>query len=421
MTKAASPPIGAPRIDCVAGARPNFVKIAPILRALPAAGLATRLIHTGQHYDRAMSEVFFAELGIPAPDINLGVGSGSGTTQTAQIMIGLEKVFAEARPDMLLVVGDVNSTLAAALVAAKLLIPTVHVEAGLRSGDWTMPEEVNRVVTDRLSSLLLTTELEAEARLVAEGIARDRIHFVGNVMIDSLVAAVPRAPLAEAIFRDHGATGAFLERAADGFGFATLHRPSNVDDPRRLAGLVEVLAEIADRTPLIFAVHPRTQARIAEHGLGDGLAVPGILTTPPLPYLQAVGVMKAARFVVTDSGGVQEETTALGVPCLTVRDTTERPVTIAEGTNTLVGLSNDALKGAIDDVLKTGGGSAGGCRACGMGALRSASSRRLLAIWPVTGDVCHADRVLQPLLPTRGECTGLAHIRALPGLGEGRP
>jgi len=344
------------RVGCIAGARPNFVKIAPILRELKAGGLDTQLIHTGQHYDQAMSDVFFTELQIPEPDINLGVGSGSGTVQTAQIMIGLEEVLVESRPDMLLVVGDVNSTLAAALVAAKLLIPITHVEAGLRSGDWTMPEEVNRVVTDRLSALLLTSEREAEDRLVREGIARDRVRFVGNVMIDSLLASIARAPGAEATLAEHGATSTFLAAAkSDGFGLVTLHRPSNVDDPARLAELLITFAEISSRLPLVFAIHPRTRARVAENGLMERLEKARILTTPPLPYLQTIGLMKGSRLIITDSGGVQEETTALGVPCLTVRDTTERPITITEGTNTLVGLSTDALQRAVIDVLETGG------------------------------------------------------------------
>lgn len=317
--------------------------------------MAGRLVHTGQHYDQAMSDVFFAELGIPEPDINLGVGSGTATVQTAQIMIGLEEVLTESAPDMLLVVGDVNSTVAAALVAAKLLIPIAHVEAGLRSGDWTMPEEVNRVITDRLSNLLLTTEREAEDRLLLEGVPKERIQFVGNVMINSLMASLPRAPRTEATFAEYGAGHAFMAASVEGFGFVTLHRPSNVDDPARLAELVSVLREISTRVPLVFAVHPRTQARLAKHNLAAGLSSPRILATPPLPYLQMIGLMREARFVITDSGGVQEETTALGVPCLTARDTTERPVTISEGTNTLIGLSTEALKRAVDEVLETGG------------------------------------------------------------------
>lgn len=344
------------RIDCIAGARPNFVKMAPILRALKAGGLAPRLIHTGQHYDQAMSEVFFTELQMPQPDLNLGVGSGSNTVQTAKVMIGLEEALTAARPDMILVVGDVNSTLAAALVATKLLIPITHVEAGLRSGDWTMPEEVNRVVVDRVSDLLLTTERDAQARLEQEGIAADRIHFVGNVMIDSLLASLERAPGVAETLAANGADAAFLaDAAARGFGLVTLHRPSNVDVPERLAELLSALAEISRDLPLVFAIHPRTRARIADSGLGERLRDAAILTTPPLPYLQTISLMRGARLVITDSGGVQEETTALGVPCLTVRDTTERPITITHGTNTLIGLSTEVLKQEVQEVLATGG------------------------------------------------------------------
>jgi UDP-N-acetylglucosamine 2-epimerase (non-hydrolysing) len=357
MAEPIPPPCQAPswRVDCIAGARPNFVKIAPILRALNASGLATRLIHTGQHYDAAMSDVFFAELDIPPPDVNLGVGSGTGTMQTAQIMIGLEKVLLKARSDMLLVVGDVNTTLAAALVGAKMLIPITHVEAGLRSGDRTMPEEINRLVTDRLSDLLLTTERQAEDSLLCEGIRRDRIRFVGNVMIDTLMASLPRAPRPEATFAEHCASPSFQAAAAEGFGFVTLHRPSNVDDSGTLGSLLSALTDIAERLPLVFAIHPRTRARLIEYNLASRLRLPGILATPPLRYLQTIGLMKAARLVVTDSGGVQEETTALGVPCLTARENTERPITISEGTNTLVGTSPEALKRVAADVLVTGG------------------------------------------------------------------
>jgi UDP-N-acetylglucosamine 2-epimerase (non-hydrolysing) len=271
-------------------------------------------------------------------------------------MTAFEATCLAERPDIVIVVGDVNSTLAAALVAAKLQIPITHVEAGLRSGDWTMPEEVNRVVTDRLSNLLLTTEREAEDRLDREGIPRERVHFVGNVMIDSLLTSLARAPAVEATLSGNGASAAFMADAVSkGFGLVTLHRPSNVDEPVRLAELLATLAEISGRLPLVFAIHPRTRARIAESGLEERLKKVRILTTPPLPYLQTISLMKGARLVITDSGGVQEETTALGVPCLTARDTTERPVTITEGTNTLIGLSTESLKRGVVDVLETGG------------------------------------------------------------------
>lgn len=344
------------RVDCIVGARPNFVKIAPIMRAFLADGrFRVRLVHTGQHYDAAMNDVFFQELAIPAPDINLEVGSGSNTEQTARIMLGLEGVLIADRPDMLVVVGDVNSTMAAALVAAKLLIPVTHVEAGLRSRDRTMPEEINRLVTDRLSDLLLTTEREAEDNLLKEGIASCQIAFVGNVMIDTLHASLERAHPVRQTLMEQGADEAFLAAAARGFGFVTLHRPSNVDDPGTLRGLMRALSDISSELPLVFAVHPRTRATIQAHALGEMLAAARILTTPPLTYLQAIGLMREARLAITDSGGVQEETTALGVPCITVRENTERPITVAEGTNALVGSSPDRLREAAREVLATGG------------------------------------------------------------------
>ncbi len=344
------------RVDCIVGARPNFVKIAPIMRAFRDDGrFRLRLIHTGQHYDIAMNEVFFRELAIPAPEVNLEVGSGSSTEQTARIMLGLEGVLTADRPDMLVVVGDVNSTMAAALVAAKLLIPVTHVEAGLRSGDRTMPEEINRLVTDRLSDLLLTTESEAAANLLREGVTADRIAFVGNVMIDTLFASLPRARPATETMSAHGASGEFIQTAAGGFGFVTLHRPSNVDDARVLGGLLAALADISRLIPLVFAVHPRTRATIDTNGLDGIISATGILATPPLGYLQSVGLMREARLVVTDSGGVQEETTALGVPCITVRESTERPITVSEGTNVLVGNSPGRLRSAVDELLATGG------------------------------------------------------------------
>lgn len=344
------------RVDCVVGARPNFVKIAPIMRAFRADGrFRVRLVHTGQHYDVAMNDVFFQELDIPAPDVNLEVGSGTHTEQTARIMIGLEAVLAADRPDMLVVVGDVNSTMAGALVAAKLLIPVTHVEAGLRSGDRSMPEEVNRLVTDRLSDLLLTTERDAAQNLAAEGVEPQRIAFVGNVMIDTLHASLARAAPAAETIAAHGASAAVLAAAAKGFGFVTLHRPSNVDDPAILRGLLQALTDISRDLPLVFAVHPRTRATIDANGLAASLAYERILTTPPLSYLRAIGLMREARLVITDSGGLQEETTALGVPCITVRDNTERPITVEEGTNALVGSAPDKLRRAAAEILSGGG------------------------------------------------------------------
>ncbi|MGO9483960.1 MAG: non-hydrolyzing UDP-N-acetylglucosamine 2-epimerase [Rhodomicrobium sp.] len=345
------------KVDCVVGARPNFVKIAPILRALNAHGRFTaRLIHTGQHYDVAMNAVFFDELAIPEPGINLEIGSDTNTGQTARIMMGLENVFNQNHPDMVVVAGDVNSTLAAALTAAKLLIPLAHVEAGLRSKDRTMPEEINRVVTDQLSDVLLTTERDAAANLLREGALPEQIHFVGNVMIDTLRACLGRAQPAQVTLAENGAGKDFIAAAkASGFGFVTLHRPSNVDDPARLKGLLQTLAEMSCDLPLIFAMHPRTRAAVAANRLQEVLDAGRILVTPPLSYLRALGLMRETKLAITDSGGVQEETTALGVPCLTVRDNTERPITVSEGTNILAGTSNDALRRHFWDALSSGG------------------------------------------------------------------
>jgi UDP-N-acetylglucosamine 2-epimerase (non-hydrolysing) len=333
------------------------VKIAPIMRAIRAReGLAARLIHTGQHYDVAMNAVFFEELGIPNPDINLEVGSGSGTEQTAQVMLKLEPVLLAQRPDLLLVVGDVNSTVAAALVAAKLEIPLAHVEAGLRSNDRSMPEEINRLVTDRLSDLLFTTERAAIENLVKEGVAPGAVTFVGNVMIDTLHACLERAAPAKTTLVDIGAAPDIVADALEnGFGFVTLHRPSNVDDPVKLAGLLAALARISKRAPLVFPQHPRTRAVIENAGLAPLFSGSRIIVAPPVSYLQAIGLMRSSKLVISDSGGVQEETTALGVPCLTVRENTERPITIEEGTNTLVGTSPDALVAAAEDILANGG------------------------------------------------------------------
>jgi UDP-N-acetylglucosamine 2-epimerase (non-hydrolysing) len=345
------------QVDCIVGARPNFVKIAPIMRALGSRdGIATRLIHTGQHYDLTMNAVFFEELAIPTPNINLEVGSGTNTEQTARIMTAIEPVFVQNRPQLVLVVGDVNSTLAATLVAAKHNIPVAHVEAGLRSFDRTMPEEINRLVTDRLADLLLTTERSAIDNLVREGVEPGYIHFVGNVMIDTLIYCLERAVPAETTLAEMGAsTGLIAATKERGFGFVTLHRPSNVDDPVTLKGLVEALVVISRELGLVFPLHPRTKAVISAAGLQSILDEASILVTPPLSYLRALGLMRDAKVAITDSGGVQEETTALGVPCLTVRENTERPTTIEHGTNTLVGNSPDALISAVDHILKTGG------------------------------------------------------------------
>lgn len=345
-----------PPIACIVGARPNFMKMAPILRAFEAyPDLPCRLIHTGQHYDAAMSDVFFDQLAMRRPDVNLGIGSGSQTVQTATAMMALEGCFAEERPAMVLVVGDVNSTLAAALVAAKMGIDIAHVEAGLRSFDRTMPEEINRLVVDRLSTLLFTTERKAQKQLVREGTDAGSVHFVGNVMIDSVHHSLKRAVPAEEVLRAQSVPNAFIDRLDAGYGLVTLHRPSNVDDPAQLAGLLDVLSKISERLPLVFTLHPRTAQRIEAAGLAHHLDRASIATVAPLGYLEMLGVVRQAGLVITDSGGLQEETTALGVPCLTVRDNTERPITIEEGTNTLVGRSPDALAARFDEFTRSGG------------------------------------------------------------------
>lgn len=336
------------RIDCIVGARPNFVKIAPILRAFHKQEETTsRLIHTGQHYDVAMNQVFFRELEIPDPEVNLEVGSGTNTEQTAKIMLGLEPILLAQKPDMLLVVGDVNSTLAASLVAAKLQIPLTHVEAGLRSNDRAMPEEINRIVTDRLADLLLTTEQAAGKQLQREGVLPSQIHFVGNVMIDTLYACLARARPVVETFQTYGAEASFVEAASNSFGFVTLHRPSNVDNLRQLRALLEVLVDLSAKLPLVFAMHPRTRARLEQNNLVQLVNSGRILVTPPLSYLQTIGLLRQARLCITDSGGIQEETTALGIPCFTVRDNTERPITVLEGTNTLVGSDPSNLQTAV--------------------------------------------------------------------------
>jgi UDP-N-acetylglucosamine 2-epimerase (non-hydrolysing) len=344
---------GKAHILCVVGARPNFMKIAPIMRAFarPESVLAARLLHTGQHYDAAMKHSFFDQLHIPEPDIDLEVGSGSHARQTADIMVRFEPVLDDNLPEAVLVVGDVNSTIACALVAVKKGIPVIHVEAGLRSGDPGMPEEINRILTDRLSELLYTTEASAEDNLAREGIARDRVHFVGNVMIDTLIYNLEHAIPASRTLTGAGVT----TTTDDGYGLITLHRPSNVDDPAVLEKLLKVLGHISQRTPLLFPIHPRTEAGIAAAGLQDLLSGFAITTLPPQGYLEMLGLMKGARVVLTDSGGIQEETTALGVPCITLRENTERPITANEGTNTIVGTDPDKILAAYEDVMTTGG------------------------------------------------------------------
>ncbi|HWP36363.1 MAG TPA: UDP-N-acetylglucosamine 2-epimerase (non-hydrolyzing) [Gemmatimonadales bacterium] len=323
----------------VVGARPNFVKLAPVCRALAGRRQVRHLIvHTGQHYDAEMSDAFFRDLGVPQPDWNLGVGSGSHARQTAQVMERLEPVMLEQRPDVVMVYGDVNSTLAAALVGAKLGVKIGHVEAGLRSHDWTMPEEINRIVTDRVADLLFTPSRDANDNLRREGVSPDRIHFVGNVMIDSLVWALPRARRL--------APAARLGLATDEYVLATLHRPSNVDDPGTLGELLRGLADAAGTRPVIFPLHPRTRARIQASGFEPPA---GLHLINPVSYLEMVGLVADAKLVITDSGGVQEETTYLGIPCFTVRPNTERPITCREGTNRLIPPRRDAVRSAALD------------------------------------------------------------------------
>jgi UDP-N-acetylglucosamine 2-epimerase (non-hydrolysing) len=343
------------QILCIVGARPNFMKIAPIMRAFaqPGSALSARLLHTGQHYDAAMKHAFFDQLHIPEPDVDLGVGSGTHAQQTADIMKRFEPVLDEVPPLAVLVVGDVNSTIACALVAVKKGIPVIHVEAGLRSGDRGMPEEINRILTDQVSELLFITEASALDNLTKEGIAADKVHFVGNVMIDTLRYNLNDAIPSHSILARF--KGSKLPAAGGVYGLVTLHRPSNVDDPVVLARLLKVLRQISERTPLLFPIHPRTQSRITATGLDGLLAGSAITTIPPQGYLEMLGLMKDARVVLTDSGGIQEETTALGIPCITLRENTERPITVSQGTNTVVGTDLNQILACYEDVMKTGG------------------------------------------------------------------
>jgi UDP-N-acetylglucosamine 2-epimerase (non-hydrolysing) len=341
------------QILCIVGARPNFMKIAPIMRAFAQSesGLSARLLHTGQHYDAAMKHAFFEQLHIPEPDVDLGVGSGTHAQQTAEIMKRFEPVLDEAPPLAVLVVGDVNSTIACALVAVKKGIPVIHVEAGLRSGDRGMPEEINRILTDQLSDLLFTTEASALDNLTHEGIASNKVHFAGNVMIDTL-----RFNLKDAV-PAHLTLASCVNGAGAGkdYGLVTLHRPSNVDDPIVLERLFRELARISKRTPLLFPVHPRTKSRIVAAGLDGLLADSNITCIEPQGYLEMLGLMKDAKVVLTDSGGIQEETTALGVPCITLRESTERPITVTQGTNTVVGTDPNKIGECYAELMRTGG------------------------------------------------------------------
>ena len=335
-----------PLLDLVAGARPNLMKLAPVLRAVKnGGGLQVRIVHTGQHYDPEMNDVFFGELGIPAPDVHLNVGSGSHGVQTARILERYEAELLAHRPSATVVFGDVNSTAACALAAVKLGVPVAHVEAGLRSFDRSMPEEINRVVTDAVSDLLLVSEPSGLENLGREGIAEQKIRFVGNVMIDSLVAALPKARSREA--------ARSLGLGDKRYGFITLHRPANVDDPATLGMLLDLFHELAHQLHLVFAIHPRTLKAAADAGLAERLA-PGhhrLICLGPQPYVDTLSLVATATVVFTDSGGLQEETSFLSVPCLTLRENTERPITLDKGTSRLVGKDPARIRAAFSDAL----------------------------------------------------------------------
>ena len=343
-------------IMCVVGARPNYMKVAPLIRALRADAAAPRtmLVHTGQHYDVAMNDRLFADLKLRMPDVNLDVGSGSHAQQTAEIMRRFEPVVDASPPSCVVVVGDVNSTLACSLVAVKKGIPVVHVEAGLRSFDRTMPEEINRLLTDQICDVLYTTERSAAENLRREGISMGRVHFVGNVMIDSLLASLQYAVPPSVVFSGSGADTALLGRER-GFGLVTLHRPSNVDQQGSLIEALTILGEISQELPLVCPLHPRTRERIERFGLWRLVDARRMVVLPPQGYLETLGLIKDATLVITDSGGIQEETTALGVPCLTMRENTERPITVEQGTNVVVGRDRTLIRQCVSEILAAGG------------------------------------------------------------------
>jgi UDP-N-acetylglucosamine 2-epimerase (non-hydrolysing) len=358
----------------VVGARPNFMKVAPIVEAMKRRGheFAPLVVHTGQHYDAQMSDAFFRDLGLPAPDVYLNVGSGSHAVQTAAVMQSFEPVLLREKPDWVVVVGDVNSTLACALVCAKLNTRVAHVEAGLRSRDRTMPEEINRLLTDQIADLLLTPSTDADENLLAEGIPPERIRFVGNVMIDSLLTQLKRA--------EQSSVREDLGIKDQDYAALTLHRPSNVDDRQTFSRILHALEEISRHLPIVFPVHPRTRARLEEFGFTDLVKrASNLRLIEPLGYLDFLRLYSGARLVLTDSGGIQEETTALGIPCLTLRENTERPVTVEMGTNTLVGTDPNRITQAALLALDTP-----------MDKARA----RIPPLW----DGCTADRILDALL-----------------------
>ncbi len=343
-------------LACIVGARPNYMKMAPLVRAFGSRPDLPKvvLVHTGQHYDLAMNERLFADLELSPPDLNLEVGSGTHAVQTAEIMRRFEPVLDDLAPCCVIVVGDVNSTLACSLVAAKKRTPVVHVEAGLRSFDREMPEEINRILTDQIADLLFTTERSAGDNLAREGIAAERVRFVGNVMIDSLRRHQQRAVPPADTLRGAGVAADFLG-GAPGYGVVTLHRPSNVDEPAALRESLALLGDVAAQIPLIWPVHPRASLNIERFGLSSLLHGARIATLPPQGYLEMLGLLANASLVLTDSGGVQEETTALAVPCLTMRDNTERPITVEQGTNTLIGRDRAQAVRCVGDILHGGG------------------------------------------------------------------
>jgi UDP-N-acetylglucosamine 2-epimerase (non-hydrolysing) len=331
----------------IVGARPNFMKIAPIYAEMKRrdSEFLPMIVHTGQHYDAAMSDSFFVDLGMPKPDVHLNVGSASHSVQTAKIMIAFEPVLLEHKPDWVLVVGDVNSTIACTLVASKLRIRVAHVEAGLRSGDRTMPEEINRILTDSISDLLLTPSPDGNENLKKEGIPDEKVKLVGNVMIDSLLRNLKIAE--SSIIREE------LNLTTNEYAVLTLHRPSNVDDKETFSGLLEALLEISERIPIIFPAHPRSRGKIEEFGFSEKVKNSNIKLIEPLGYLDFMRLYSGAKLVLTDSGGLQEETTALGIPCLTLRENTERPITIELGTNILVGTNPEKIKQNAFEILES--------------------------------------------------------------------
>jgi len=332
----------------VVGARPNFMKIAPLHAEFSRRGIPQLLVHTGQHYDENMSQVYFDELGMPKPDIYFGIGSGSHAEQTAKVMIEFEKVCKEHNPQWVVVVGDVNSTVACTLVCAKLWIPCAHVEAGLRSFDRKMPEEINRLVTDSIADLLLTPSPDGDDNLRKEGVDESRILRVGNIMIDSLFNNIDKAEKSHILSE--------LELTKGAYGVLTLHRPSNVDEPAAFIRIIEALETICARTPIVFPVHPRTKKNAERFGLTQRIeSISNLIRMGPAGYLDFIALMANSRLVLTDSGGLQEETTALGIPCITLRDNTERPITVTEGTNVIVGNDTAAILSAVEDALVSGG------------------------------------------------------------------